>query len=290
MSNEITATGAASELILAEVLDPMVIEAAYGASTILPLVKTFDLRGKGTITSEHVKWPELSASDLTDGTAISSNTAVNTTSTSVTADEAGLYVIITDRHLAASMKDMGDYAEQLGRALAKKIETDLAAEFADFTTSVGSSGNALTNTHILSGIYQLEVKALVGRGPLVGALHPVQIDDIRVSIAGLTGTVFGGSGNASSASNPFMAGGSFNLYGVRFYPNLYCAAINTSTDRQGAMWPAGNSILWSVLWPARTEVERHATLRGFDVVVTSCYGDECIDTAGGVKVISTATA
>ncbi len=286
MANEVTAAGNASEFILAEVLDPMVMEAAYGNLIILPNVYIFDLAGRGSLTAEFTKWPVLSASDLTDGTDLTSNTDVNPTSVSATADEAGLKVTVTRLHLAASIVNLDDYATQLGRAVAQKIEVDLAAEFADFTTSVGTTTADLTNAQFLSAIYEFENKNIMSRGDPVAILHPIQVADLRTSIAALTGSVFGGQNPAGAAGGMMRMGQSFDLYGVNISTSTNCAAVNTAADRQGALFPRGNSIVFSGLWASRVDVEFDASLRGFELVATSAYGDECHDTAAGIKIVT----
>lgn len=287
MANEITATGNASEFLLAEVLDPLVIDAAYGNMVILPNVYIFDLAGRGSLTAEFTKWPVLSASDLTDGTDLTSNTDVNVSSVSATADEAGLKVTVTRLHLAAAMVNLDDYATQLGRALAQKIEIDLAAEFADFTTSVGTTTADLTAAQFLSAIYNFENKNILSRGEPIAFLHPIQVADLRTNLASLTGTLYGGGNMAAeSAGGLFGVGAAFDLFGVEIFTSTNCASVNTDADRQGAMFPRDNSICFSGLWAARVDVEYDASLRGWELVATSAYGDENIDPAAGIKIIS----
>ena len=87
------------------------------------------------------------AADLTEGTD-ASNTAVNTTSTPVTADEAGIMITVTDMLLnSAGIGGLEPYAMELGKALANKIDTDLLAEVADFTNSVGATGVDMTEAN-----------------------------------------------------------------------------------------------------------------------------------------------
>ena len=61
--------------------------------------------------------------------SVESSTA---TSASVTADEAGIMITVTDMLLnSAGIGGLEPYATELGKALANKIDTDLLAEVAD---------------------------------------------------------------------------------------------------------------------------------------------------------------
>jgi hypothetical protein len=100
----------------------------------------------------------------------------------------------------------------------------------------------------------------------------------------LSGSVLG----SELVGGPFQVGQSWNLYGVTIFSSTRCASVNTNADRQGAIYPAGDGapLVYSVKWDPRTEFQRDASMRGWEVVVTAAYGDECIDTAGGFGIIT----
>ena len=283
MANEVTsAAGSAGELVAAEIVSRLIISAAYARAVMPPLVRVADISTEATNTMEFPKWPLLTAADLTEATD-ASNTAVNTTSVTVTADEAGLMITVTDVLLNGSQTNLGLYAEQLGLALANKIDTDLLAECADFSNSVGASGTNIDEANFLSAIYTLENGNAVG--PFNCVLHPIQISDLRADLAATTGAIWGGP-SAPAGDIGAMA----NLYGVDVFSSTNCASVNSDADRQGVMMPMGsNSGLAYVLKVgARTEFERDASLRATEIVTTAMYGDECVNTAanGGVAIIT----
>ena len=283
MANEVTsAAGSAGELVAAEIVSRLIISAAYAKAVMPPLVRVADISNDPTNTMEFPKWPLLTAADLTEATD-ASNTAVNTTSVSVTADEAGLMITVTDVLLNGSQTNLGLYAEQLGFALANKIDTDLLAEVADFSNSVGATTVNITEANFLSAIYTLENGNAVG--PFNAVLHPIQISDLRTALAATTGAIWGGP-SAPAGDIGAMA----SLYGVDVFSSTNCASVNSDADRQGVMMPKGsNSGLAYVLKVgARTEFERDASLRATEIVTTSMYGDECVNVAanGGVAIIT----
>ena len=286
MANEVTtAVGSAGELVAAEIVSRLVIDAAYAGAVMPAIVRVADISGDSTLTVDFPKWPLLSAADLTEG-ADAANTAVNTTSTPVAADEAGIMITVTDMLLnSAGIGGLEPYAMELGKALANKIDTDLLAEVADFTNSVGATGVDMTEANFLEAIYSLESGNATG--PYAAVLHPVQVHDLRMALKATTGAVWGGP--SAPAGD---IGALTSLYGVDVFSSTNCALVNTGADRQGVMMPVGNQsgLAYVLKTGAKTEFQRDASLRATEIVVTAIYGDECVNPAanGGVKMVTDA--
>lgn len=283
MSITTTAAGYAGELVAAEIVSRMVIDAAYAQSVMPPLVRVADISGESTLTVEFPKWPRLTASDLTEGTDMT-NTGVDTTSVSCTADEAGIMITVTDVLAGSAITGgLAPFAAELGKAMANKIDTDLLAEVADFTTSVGTSGADMTEQNFLDAIYALENGNATG--PFACVLHPIQVADLRKSIITSGGQVWG------SPSAPSQDIGSLGaLYGIDIFQTTNCASVTTDANRQGVMMPIGNQsgLAFVVKMGAKAELERDASRRATEIVVTAIYGDENVNTAanGGVAIIT----
>ncbi|GMR04644.1 MAG: hypothetical protein BMS9Abin23_0546 [Thermodesulfobacteriota bacterium] len=284
MANEVTSAGtSAGELIAAEIVSRLVIDAAYADSVMPPLVRVADISGESTLTVDFPKWPLLSATDLTEATDMS-NTAVNTTSTSVTADEAGIMITVTDMLLnSASLGGLEPYAAELGKALANKLDSDLLGAVSSFTNTVGTSGVDITETNFLEAIYTLESGN--AKVPFVAVLHPIQIHDLRMALKATTGAIWGGP-SAPAEDIGAMA----SLYGVDIFQSTNCASVNVNADRQGVMMPMGNQsgLAFVLKTGAKTEFQRDASLRATEIVVTALYGHGCVnaDSGGGVKIIT----
>jgi hypothetical protein len=282
MADESTTT-TATELIAAEIVTRIVIDAAYAEAVMPALVRVEDITNENTLTAKFPKWNLLTAGDLTEATD-AANTAVNPTSVSVTADEAGIMITVTDMLLnSASVGGLTPYAQELGKALANKIDTDILAQVADFTGAAGSTGVDLTEAQFLNAIYQLENGNAMG--PFSAVLHPIQVADLRESLSATTGAIWGGPSVPSSD-----IGGFASLYGIDIFKSTNCASVNTDADRQGVMMPTGNSsgLAYVLKTGAKTELQRDASLRATEIVVTAVYGEECVNTApnGGVKIVS----
>lgn len=284
MANEVTsAAGSSGELLAAEIVSRLVIDAAYCRALMPSLVRVADITSESTLTVEFPKWPLLAAADLTEA-ADMSNTAVNTTSTLVTADEAGIMITVTDMlGNGVSLGGLEPFALELGKALANKIDTDLLGAVAGFTNSVGTSGAALTEANFLSALYTLELGN--AKGPFVAVLHPYQVNNLRTAIAGATGAVWGGLAVPTAD-----VGALGSLYGVDIVQSINCASVNANADRQGVMMPLGNQsgLAYVMKTSAKTEFQRDASLRATEIIVTAVYGHGCINAAasGGVKIVT----
>lgn len=284
MANEVTTSaGSAGELIAAEIVSRLVIDAAYAEAVMPALVRVADISSETTLSVDFPKWPLLSATDLTEATDMS-NTAVNTSSTVLTADEAGIMITVTDMLLnGAGLGGLEPFAAELGKALANKIDADLLSSASSFTSSVGTSGVDMTEADFLAAIYSLELGS--AKGPFVAVLHPYQVSNLRSAIAASTGAVWGGP------SSPAAELGSLgSLYGVDIVQSTNCASVNANADRLGVMMPLGaqSGLAYVLKTGAKTEFQRDASLRATEIVVTAVYGHGCVNAApgGGVKIIT----
>jgi hypothetical protein len=283
-ADEVTSdAGSVGEFVAAEIVSRLIIEAAYAEAIMPALVNVADISAEATLTEEFPKWPLMTATDLTEGTD-AANAAMNATSVPITADEAGIMITVTDVLLGASATTLDQYATQLGKALANKIDLDVLAAASSFGVSVGSTGVNMTADNVLDSIYELENGNYIGDN-LVAVLHPIQLDDLRKEISASTGSIWG---------NPSVFGQSLGalkeVHGVDLFRSTNCASVNTNADRQGVIMPAGQTagLAFVLKEGARTEFQRDASLRATEIVVTAVYGQGCVNTAaaGGVSVIT----
>ncbi len=285
MANEVTTNvGSAGELVAAEIVSRLVIDAAYSEAVMPSLVRVADISSESTLNVKFPHWPLLTAGNLTEA-ADMSNSAVDTTSTSVSVTEAGIMITVTDILLNSSsvLGGLEPYATELGKALANKIDTDLLTTVNSFTSTVGTTGVNISEANFLEAIYTLE--AANAKGPFVAVLHPIQIHDLRVNIMSSPGSLWGGP-SAPAEDLGAMA----SLYGIDVFQSTNCASVNVNADRQGVMMPLGNQsgLAYVLKTGINTELQRDASLRATEIVVTAIYGKGCVDTgaSGGVKIIT----
>jgi N4-gp56 family major capsid protein len=175
MADEATAT------ILSELYANIVQSAIYTLSeqtVIRPLVANYDLSGTPGLTAQIPIFPAVSAIPLTDGTDIPSNTAFNTTKVDVTCSEIGAMIKLTDLGRESAAQDVAvAIGRQLGDAMAKKVDTDLANLFTGFSQTVGSGNNELTaDLFFKAGALLRNAQA---PGPYVAVIHPYQAYQLR---------------------------------------------------------------------------------------------------------------
>lgn len=251
---------------------------------MLQLVKEYDISNLSTLTLDVPVWTAMSAAAVAEDTDLS-NTALSTGKVSLTASEVGLMITLKDKLTYSDiLGNIDAYSLQMGKALADKVDTDLAALFSGFTNSVGSTGSNLTEAQFLEAIYTLENAD--APKPFVAVLHPIQVHDLRSALASSSAALHSlmKSGDLVSA----MKGFAYNLYNVDVYESSNVATANTAADRCGAMMGKGEAL--GIVWKkeATTELQRDASARGTEVVLTSCYGvGELVD-AYGVKIVTDA--
>ena len=132
---------------LDDLLPQIVAEAMFQAeerSIMRGIVKNFVIPPNNGKTLLVPVYPKQTAATWTEGDEIS-NTAVSTTGVTLTVTPIGLRTLVTDFAVqSAASNVVADLGKLFGEAIARKIDTDLTAEFANFTTNVvGSSTSTI---------------------------------------------------------------------------------------------------------------------------------------------------
>ena len=284
MSDEVTTT-AVDDLIYTAIINDRIIDYARAAVVCPPLCRQADLSLDASRSYDFPKWNALSAAPITEGDDLA-NTALTTGKVAVAANEVGVMITVKD---LASESDIAsgleDYARQLGLAAADKIDHDVCALFPNFNggTGVGTSGADLTDDIFLEALYALE--AANAPKPYVAVLHPIQVHGLRKDIISNGGTFYGPAIGASIAGAEGMIdrGNGYvgSLFGVDLYQTTNVPTVNQDADRGGAMFAKGEAIGLVTKWPVRTELQRDASARATEIVVTSFYGvGELMDSFG----------
>jgi N4-gp56 family major capsid protein len=238
------------------------------------------------------KADKFTAAAVAEGVELA-NTALTSTSVTLTSSEVGIMATITD---VLEVSDIpaahGARLRQLGRSLADKIDVDICALFSGFTTAVGATTVDLSLANILDAIYNLEVNNTASMGSLVAVLHPRQIADIRTELEADAASIYTtGSGNAQSGSQQLaksMAGYFGNWFGIDFYQSTNVPTANAAADRAGGLFVRNYALGMVTKWGARVETMRWAPIRGWVLVATSMYGVGEIEDLAGVEVTTDA--
>jgi N4-gp56 family major capsid protein len=253
------------------------------STVIRPLIRNYDMTGTPGLTAQVPIYPALSAGDLVEATDITSPTSFDTTSKTLTALEKGVMVTLTDLSRESAGEDVAAaIGRQIGDAMAKKVDTDLAALFSGFSNTVGSGATEITVEDLFKAAATL--RANQAPGQYVCVLHPYQAFQIKKQLtnAGNTNMV-----NPSDLGNEALRSGFVgNIAGM----NVFESTVLTG-DSAGAFVGAAMSqdaLGYMVKRNMRVEEQRDASLRATEIVGSMAYGVSEIFDAYGVGIIGDA--
>jgi hypothetical protein len=284
MADEATTTSADDYVFASWKATQNILPNFYGLNVFGGLVRLASLAEIPSKAHDFPIDPNLSASGLTEGTDMA-NSAYTTTKATVTAAEVGIRTEPTDVLQASSILmggTSGHMAQEMGKAMAAKRSTDIAALFEGFTgNAVTDTGNDIVEADVLLAITNLMADGIPG--PYRGALHPETWRQLTADI-GTTLTPAGYGDGARAESNDLaqpLDGFGGKLYGVDWVVSSLCPTANAGADRAGVILNPNYAIGLAEKWPVRVEFERNASLRSTEINVTAMYGvGELIDNAG----------
>lgn len=262
-------------------LERRIVLEARARVVAYPLCTMDSVEGSPTLAKLFSKFPVTAdASAITDGTSLS-NTGINNTSVTGTCAGVGLVTDVTDQSATGSLLDVAAVATNFGRALTNKMEVDITALYASFSTVVGTSGADLTLGNWQTAIYNLELNNEDNQ--IVSVVHPIQAFDARSGITAAGGSVYSnpqefGGGLVAGVNQGAMKG---SLFGVPVFISSTVPTANSGADRAGGMFAAQRALVFLWKWGPRIETLRAPKLPGTTVALTACYTVfELVDLAG----------
>ena len=288
MANEITfarleATYSYDYRLMADAL----IDALYANSNVLQFLRQRSIADFASDSERFPVVPKLAASAIVDGADLT-NTPFEPTQVTLTVGEVGVLLTLTDLARTSNIMDMAHYGAQAGRAVAEKLTADITALGAGFSNTVGTSGSNLSEANYRAAITQLAANDVPG--PYASFLHPQQEEDLVGSIGSVI-TAAATSGDSARATTNDL-GASFGtvgqLYNTFIVTNSTVPTANAGADRAGAMVAVGRALGYVEKWAIRPEMERDASLRGSEIVVTAAYAVGELDDISGVAIITDA--
>ena len=278
-----------NDTIYSAIITDMVLDALMAAVVTPPLLARYDLRNKPSKAVDIPKADKFTAAAVAEGTELA-NTVLTTSKATLTASEVGIMATITD---VLEVSDIpaahGARLRQLGRAMADKLDIDVTALAAGFSTTVGATTVDLSFDNLLTAIYELEVEN--APKPFVGVLHPVQVSDLRSAAAGQTVAVFPSASGIQSGTNelgPAANGFAGSWFGMDFYFSTNVATANAGADRAGMIFSKGYALGLVEKWAAKVVPMYWPPIRGWVLVASAMYGVGEIEDNAGVKVVTDA--
>tara|TARA_R110000824_G_scaffold72738_5_gene185479 strand:+ start:2010 stop:2885 length:876 start_codon:yes stop_codon:yes gene_type:complete len=255
----------------------------------LALIEAFTLpKGAKQVTVPKVG--QMSMSDLTDGQDIVDEEELGMTTVDLTASEVGAKVILTDKLLREQVTNVFTMiGKQLGDGMARKKDTDVHSLYSSLNggTTVGAATKFMKASN-LQGVIAY-AKANKFGNQLYILHHPNAVAYLSKEAA----TV------ASAVTNAIPDGWSADLLknfwsGLRPMNNVPIfedgnLSVDSSDDATGVIADRGAMAYLSSV-DTRTERQRDASLRAWEVVMTADYGVFELDDSRGAGLIFDADA
>lgn len=281
-----TTTTTYDDVSYSAIITDEVLDALMATVVTPPLLDNYDIMGSASKAVKIPKADKFTAAALTEGTE-TANTALTSTSVTITAAEIGIQATITD---VLEVSDIpaahGARLRQLGRALADKLDVDICALLSGFSTTVGTTTVDITLSVLLDAIYNLEVNDAASLGALVGVLHPRQTADLRTELEADAAVIY--EGKSDSSISKATAGYFGSWFGIDVYQSTNVATATAGADRAGGIFVRDYALGMVQKWTAKVEAMRWAPIRGWVLVATAMYGVGEVEDSAGVKVITDA--
>lgn len=264
--------------------------AMYENSVARQLVRTFTVPMNAGKVVQVPVWASISAEVIADEAAATAKTT-NTTAPSITLKEHVVYNQITDMLRDSAYGDvMTDLAAQSGLAIGESLDTTVFAEFANFSSDIGSTSTELTSELILKAAATL--RAAKVQGPYFAVVHPNAAYNMKKSLTQVL-PYSGASGiaNPSAVGNQILVSGVIgSIGGVTVIESPLVAADTTggATAYKGGVFAAtaiglaerGGLDMNTLYLPAA---------RATDLVLKAVAGAATIRSTHGVRITSEGT-
>jgi N4-gp56 family major capsid protein len=261
---------------LNDLLPTIVQEALFVAnerSIMRGLVKNYSLGPAQGKTIQVPIYPVQTAAALTEGNEFD-NTAVSTDVATFTIGQVGIRTLVTDLAVNASASNVvADLGQLFGNAIAKKIDQDLMAQFAGFTTNtIGSSSTTITAALVMQGLTKLKNTG-VPTDNLACVLHPSVAYDLKSALTNQGAVAFTGGAYGPVANQAMMDGYVGNLFGMMVFESSNCPLVagGAAGDYQGAIFHR-DALGFGLMRDITIETQRRASYLGTDVVASAMYG------------------
>jgi N4-gp56 family major capsid protein len=273
-------------LSLNDLLPAITAEAMFVAnerSIMRGLVKNYSIPASNGKTITVPIYPTQTAAAVTEGDEVS-NTEVATSGVTLTVSTVAIRTIITDLVRASSASNVvADMGRLFGEAIAKKMDQDLLALFASFSTGVGGASTEMSAALIANAVARLRANAVPG-DQLACVVNPYVAYDLKKT---LTNTF--ANPNAGIIQNEAMLTGYVgSLFGVPVFETSNIANTGTAGDYVGAVFHR-DALGLAMIGDINIETQRSARHIGDDIVASAHYGVGELYDGYGVKITADST-
>jgi len=249
------------------------------------LVRTFNDR-TGVATRQNSQYGGATINSIAETDDLSGQAFTPASIATLTPSEVGAQYFMTDTRIESDPFSVrNDAAQDLGGAMATKMETDLIGQFSNFTGgTVGTAGSALTWSYLFA--MEAILKANKAPYPYFTVVHPYQWYNLAkaASVA------------SSSATNaaPSLLEEVNSMFFVKQVGGVYIFTssnftIDSSADTNIGMW-SRDALALDMRRAPRIEPERDASRRGWELNLSAMYAKGVWRPTFGVRGIFDCTA
>ena len=268
------------------------IFAGYESSIYLPgvLANIYDVPA-GSVTAQIPKFSAIATTDV-ETEAHNATSAAIAELDIINVENAGVNVTAQSYAARAMLKDLGGanasgVGTVLGRAVSEKFDTDFSALFSAvdgssnplITNGVGAAGAGLTVALVAQAVQKVRANKFAGQLWMV--LHPSQVEDILLELAG-TAAIPGSGGDAM---NEAMREG---LVGQMFGANIVQSTSlvkDGSDDFTGCVW-AENAVGIAMFRGLDVTSQTNITGLGTDIVASLHAKAAMVDASRACRIVS----
>lgn len=245
-------------------------------SLMMGLVTRYDIGADAGKTIQVPKYPAIAAADLTEGTDMSSTT-VSTSSITISVQEVGAQVVLTDVATMGSGNPAEELGTVLGNSIATKMDKDLIALFDGFSSALGAAGQEITVADLFKAAATLRSNKVTGR--MSAVVHPFQAYQLKANLTNTFANPNAGIAQNTAMVNAFVG----TIAGIDIYESANLT-IDGNGDAKGAVF-APEALAIAMKRDFQIEPQRDASLRAFELNATAVYGVGELDDSFGVEML-----
>jgi N4-gp56 family major capsid protein len=234
------------------------------------LVKNYTLApGQGKTVSVPI-YPLQTAAAITEGNEVT-DTTVSTNVASLTISPVAIRTLLTDMaRVSAASNVVADLGKLFGEAIARKMDTDLTAQFYQFNAGQGDFTGQITAASIFAQVARLKAAAVPTEG-MVCVLHPSIAYDLKAALTTTGNTPFTMGAYGETANEAMRMGFVGMLAGIPVYETSNIADNGTAGDIAGAVFHR-EALGLGMIGDISIETQRRASYLGDDIVCSAYYG------------------
>lgn len=240
--------------------------------------------GSGLAARDMGTYPQLTAQTRTEGVDYANAQEwKKTLQMALQPSSTIVQTVVTDQRIATDPQDQrADAATEMGAAIATKIDTDLVNLFTSFTTGKGSAGSALTIANVGAAVAVLRNNKVMNNINVV--LHPYGWHDVWVLLGQPAATYAFLGDQANEAMRAYAVG---EFLSARWFIDANIS-VDSNDDAVGAAFQM-QALALDTRKAISLEVERDASLEGYELNMTAWYGVAVRRNTFGIKITHDAT-